>query len=120
MNAVYLLIIDSGAFMHVAPKNFAENFPLEPCAPASIVGANGSTIESYGIRQVRVTTMDGAHTKITFRIMSVTRPILSVSRLVELGYHVNFPAKMPYIRQGHRILRLYERAGLLFLASENR
>jgi hypothetical protein len=115
VNAVYLLMIDSGAFMHVAPKDFAMDFPLEPCAPASIVGANGSTIESYGTRQVKVTTMDGAHTKITFRIMSATRPILSVSRLVELGYGANLRAKMPYIRQGQRILRLYERAGLYFL-----
>ena len=73
VNAVCLLMIDSGAFMHVAPKDFAMDFPIEPCAPASIVGANGSKIESFGTRHVKVTTMDGARAKISLRIMSVTR-----------------------------------------------
>ncbi len=84
---VALLLIDSGAFEHVRPKDFAAWLPLlDVQEQPSVIAANGRQIQMFGERTVRVTMLDNASARIKFKVLSVTRPILSVHRLTSQGY----------------------------------
>jgi hypothetical protein len=115
LSEIVLLLIDSGAFEHVCPRNFADWFPLvELKNHPSVIAANGQQLEVFGERTIKATMLDNGHAKIKFKVMSVTRPILSVSRLASQGYQVIFN-KNPCLVKGQKILKLYTHRGLYFL-----
>ncbi len=65
MSEVVLLLIDSGAFEHVCPKDFADWFPLvEMQNHPSVIAANGQQLEVFGERTIKATMLDNGHGKI--------------------------------------------------------
>ncbi len=108
-----LLLVDSGAYEHACPKEFAPWLPLATEDEPHVVGPNGGELKIFGERAVGATTMDDSKGQIHFRFMSVTGPILSVSKLVKMGYEVIFTSS-PCILNGRRMLMLCQRKGLYF------
>ena len=82
ISEVVLLLIDSGAFEHVCPKDFADWFPLTGVKDdLNVVAASGHRLQMFGERTLRASTLDNGTARIKFKVMAVTRPILSVHRL---------------------------------------
>ncbi len=63
-------------------------------------------MKTFGERTVGGTMMDDSRALINFKVMSVTRPILSVSKLVKMGYQVMFTTTRPCVVKGQRLLLL--------------
>ena len=89
-----LLLLDSGAFDHCAPPDFGRQFPLKSCMGTEVVTANGSKLTVEGLRTVPFATV-GVNGKpltlhITFRVLAIRRPLLSVAKLAQQGYNVVF------------------------------
>ncbi len=80
MTGMVLLLEDSEAFEHVCPKNFASCFPLVD-EDSLLVGADGGELNTFGEFTIGMTMMDDSMALIKFKVMSVARPILSVSKL---------------------------------------
>ncbi len=74
---ISLLLVDSGAYEHACPKEFAQWFPLTMTEDEPhVAGADGRELQTFGERTVGVTMMDDSKAQIRFKVMSVTRPIL--------------------------------------------
>ena len=52
--------------------------------------ANGQTIKNEGERLVSMVTKEGQWKNMTFQVCDVTRPLASVSKIVEAGHSVVF------------------------------
>ena len=52
--------------------------------------ANGHTIKNEGERLVSMVTKEGQWKNMTFQVCDVTRPLASVSKIVEAGHSVIF------------------------------
>ena len=82
-----LLLVDSGACVHVCPESFADHVPLETAPPMDLRAANGGALQQYGLRRVPVwaRTESGRAVRLTipFVVCDVKRPILSVGMLVD-------------------------------------
>ena len=117
LTMVVLLLIDSGAFDHVCPKYFAEYAGLLPRLrdDCLVVAATGQEVKQYGTRVVGMRTLDNCIAEITFSVMNVTRPILSVSRLCQKGYSLQFAGKKAWLVKRGRALALLQCNGLYFL-----
>ena len=99
----------------MCPKDFADWFPLTSVKDdLNVVAASGHRLQMCGERTVRATTLDNGRARIKFKVMAVTRPILSVHRLTSQGYQVVFN-KNPCIVKGNRVLKLFTYRGLYFL-----
>ena len=77
-----LLMVDSGAYLHVCPVDFALSSGLMSMGQSvGAVSASGRPLKVYGRRAARCRTAEGVEMEITFHVMSVTRPILSVAAM---------------------------------------
>lgn len=96
------MLIDSGAFDHVCPVDFAVNVPLTPPG-RSVVGvtADGTPLPSYGFREVKCCTQRGQRICVKFQVMDIARPILSVSRLSKAGFITHIQEELAYIEPAH-------------------
>ena len=86
ISEIVLLLIDSGAFEHVCPKDFADWFPLtEVKEDLNVIAAGGHRLQMFGERTVRATTLDNGRARIKFKVMAVTRLVkatrLSLTRI---------------------------------------
>ena len=68
-----------------------------PAAPART--ATGSPVKHLGFRTVAYRFADGTVGKITFQVMEVEKPVLSVGRLNESGHTVVLEPGRPEIRK---------------------
>ena len=91
---VHELMIDSGCYGHVCPPWFAPQFPLVSCTNIEAVTANNATLRHFGRKVVygHVTTNRGKQImiQITFDVMSVRKPLLSISALKRRGVTIIF------------------------------
>lgn len=110
------LLVDSGAFAHCAPLNWATQFPLLPVPDGmpTVVTADGSEVTCFGSRDVRYRRPDGRIGRSTFLVMSIHRPILSVPMLAETGNFVHFD-EQPRIEHSHGQSNLIREKGLYYL-----
>ena len=94
----YPVIIDSGAAESVLPRHWCPQAKLRngPMKGKSYSAANGQTIKNEGERLVSMVTRQGQWKNMTFQVCDVTRPLASVSKIVEAGHSVVFnPSQDP-------------------------
>ena len=83
--------LDSACFDHVCPEWFGRDTPMTPISHNPVKAADGHELAVHGARQMRLCL--GAEKQpvmIRFVVLSVTRPLLSVPKLVESGFQVHF------------------------------
>ena len=90
------VIMDSGAAESVCPRAVAPQLTIhDSIASRSGVyytSANGGKIMNLGEQHVPVCLSNGAKTIATFQVADVSRPLMSVSKLCEMGNRVIFGA----------------------------
>ena len=81
------LLFDSGAAAHVCPLDYADEYPLcTTGSKPSLRTVTGEAITVHGTRTVHY-QMDARSTiTIHYVVADVAMPVLSVSRLLRLGY----------------------------------
>ena len=88
--------MDSGAAESVCPRTMAPQFAIQDSAASKsgvyYTSANGGKIMNLGEQHVPVCLSNGARSICTFQIAEVSRPLMSVSRLCEMGNRVLFGA----------------------------
>ena len=85
-----LAFVDSGAVDNVLPQTVCTEYPLEATSKSQsgvgFKGANGSHINHYGQRRLRVKTSAGSNVNTTWEVVDVRKPLISASRLLERGH----------------------------------
>ena len=123
-----LILVDSGAFTHVCPPNFAQHCPTErPHHPTEARTADGRSLYDGGTKRVPLRLQTGQEVVVPFSVRPVTKPIISVSELEERGFATHFGAGGGYIEkveddgdedaEATRV-RLYPHGGLYYLPAE--
>lgn len=84
-------LIDTGADLSVLPKNLYTDHSKNPCF--SLSAANGSTIETFGTRILRVNLGLRRYFTHQFILASVNRPILGADFLTKFGLVVDLKNK---------------------------
>ena len=89
-----LVLVDSGACMHVAPLDFAVHLPLEEAPDIELRAANGEALQILGLRRVgfwtKTQTGHAVQMVVPFVICDVARPIMSVGGMLDKGLDVSF------------------------------
>ena len=90
------VIMDSGAAESVCPRSMAPQFAIRDSAASKAgvyyTSANGGHIPNLGEQHVPVCLANGARTIATFQVAEVSRPLMSVARLCEMGNRILFGA----------------------------
>ena len=88
------VIMDSGAAESVCPRAMAPQFRIEDSLVSRsgvyYTSANGGKIMNLGEQHVPVCLSNGARTICTFQVADVSRPLMSVAKLCEMGNRVLF------------------------------
>ena len=83
--------VDSGACAHVSPPDVFGRTPASAVLQkAKYYAADGSPIDELGKPSVNAVLDEGTDMKTCFDIVKVSRPLLSVSQIVENGHQVIF------------------------------
>ena len=94
-------VLDSGAADSVCPRSMAPEFPVEDTeasrAGVYYTAADGGRIANVGQQALPVALENGARTVATFQVADVSRPLMSVGRVCEMGNRVLFGAGGGYI-----------------------
>ena len=113
-----LLLIGSGAVDHVMPADELDMEPTPGLASQSGVkytAADGGEIPNLGEHHLLL-RFGESNVKATFQVADVTRPILSVGRLVEAGHTVRFyPGGGVITNKGGREIHFKQRRGVYVL-----
>ena len=95
------VVLDSGAADSVCPRNMCPQFPIEDSeaskAGVYYTGANGGKLFNLGQTHVPVSLDNGSRSLATFQVADVSRPLMSVSKVCEMGNRVVFGAAGGYI-----------------------
>ena len=84
------LLVDSGAYAHVCPLDFAPEIPLQSCQLPLVSTADGTKMTPLGRKTVPCELENGTKVAMTFVVLPVKRPILSVKALTQKGWTVGF------------------------------
>ena len=114
-----MLLVDSGAYAHVCPTDFARHVPVEESQGTTIaMAADGRGMEMYGKKEVGLMLEDGRPARVVFQVMNMRRPILSVAALRSHGIEVHFTASGAYLARDGYHCPLTERGNLYYLPVE--
>ena len=83
------VVLDSGSAIHVCPKDFGDNEKLEWSEPLKLTAAGGHQIKHYGKKRVKL-DFGPFQAETRFGVPDVRRALLSVSRMTEAGWEINF------------------------------
>ena len=94
-------MLDSGAADSVCPKDMAPHFQVVD-SEASKAGvyytsADGGKISNLGQTTVPIALENGVRTSATFQVADVSRPLMSVSKVCDMGNRVLFGKGGGYI-----------------------
>ena len=87
------LVLDSGAATHVCPHWFGQEFPLQHLDQHSgprLRTVTNQEINVYGYRWIKFVNEQNQPIVIPFYVCDVEQPIVSVTRLIDQGFNVNF------------------------------
>ena len=85
------VVIDSGACASVIPEGWFADHPVWPVkGKRTFKAANGACMEAKGRKVLRVHMQDGSQTHLNFTMLPVSRPLASVSQMVQNGSRVVF------------------------------
>ena len=108
--------LDSACYDHVCVEALLAGFfeTLSFSRRTDIRAANGSSMQHLGIRTVRMQTVcDHQNLQITFQVLNVERPLISVGKLAKDGCEINFDGTGGFIHHKGRSLR-FERVEDMF------
>ena len=99
------LLADSGAHVHVCPKGYATGCDLvENVGDLNLATATGEPIKTYGRRSIRYMMGDRVTVEIPFIVADVTKPIISIMRLVGAVFITRFEKNKSYLeKDGRRV-----------------
>ena len=90
------VVLDSGAADSVCPKDMCLQLGIEDSeasrAGVYYTGANGGELFNLGQTHVLIALDNGARTIATFQVADVSRPLMSVSKVWEMGNRLVFGA----------------------------
>jgi hypothetical protein len=90
------VVLDSGAADSVCPKDMCPQFGIEDSAASKsgvyYTGANGGKLMNLGQTHIPICLENGARTLATFQVADVSRPLMSVAKVCEMGNRVLFGA----------------------------
>ena len=113
------LMIDSGAATHVCPQWFAPTSPLHPLSKEQgpkLRSVTNDNIQLYdGYKWVYMQNTDGQNIVIPFYVCNVHQPILSVTRLAEQGFTLQFGDNPNFHHPKGFTARLEQRDSLYYL-----
>ena len=94
-------VLDSGAADSVCPRSMAPHFRIDDTeasrAGVYYTAADGGRIANLGETTVPVAMENGLRTSATFQVADVSRPLMSVGKVCEMGNRVLFGAGGGYI-----------------------
>ena len=94
-------VLDSGAADSVCPRTMAPHFAIKDTessrAGVYYTAADGGRISNVGETTVPVALENGIRTSATFQVADVSRPLMSVGKVCEMGNRVLFGAGGGYI-----------------------
>lgn len=116
------LLVDSGTTEHMCGRQHFAEVPIRPSKEPRLLSASGASLTHVGQKDVRFRCGE-REAGVTFEVVNVVRPILSVSRLVEQGFAVVVgagEARLQWREPAGTTLSvpLRQRAGLYFLSVE--
>ena len=95
-------VVDSGAAENALPESarpFVELQPSEGSKYGRVYrGAGGEAIPNRGHNTVQAMTAEGQQRKCSWQVCPVTRPLMSVSRMVAAGNEVVLSNSAPYVK----------------------
>ena len=93
------ILIDSGAATHVCPRDYANQFPLEPCGASTprLFAATNDEIPLYGVRKVHRKS-GNEDLMVPFYVCDVKYPVLSVTRLLDRGFQLRLAPESTTLR----------------------
>ena len=110
-----MILLDGGAYTHVCPRNFAPEIPMvEARRHIGGLAANGGELVAEGTKTVSLGVWRGGWLRVTFFVMNILRPLLSVGQLQRQGWDANFSAHSS-LRRGDRVVPLFRRGNLTFM-----
>ena len=101
--------VDSGAATHVRPLWFGNSFPPQ------LRTVTDDNIQLHGYRWIYTQNVQGRPVVIPFYVCDVQQPILSVTRLAEQGFHINFKDNPTITHSQGFASSLKQKDGLYFL-----
>ena len=88
------VVMDSGAAACVAPRSMAPHFAItdspEQRAGVYYTSANGAKLDNLGQQELPIAFDNGVRAMTTFQIADVSRPLMSVAKVCEMGNRVLF------------------------------
>ena len=94
-------VLDSGAADSVCPRSMAPHFRIDDTeasrAGVYYTAAGGGSIANLGETTVPVAMENGLRTSATFQVADVSRPLMSVGKVCEMGNRLLFGAGGGYI-----------------------
>ena len=110
------VLVDSGAEVHVAPSWFASRgVVVKGARQLNLKIASGQALEHLGQRLVSFRCGD-LSVKCAFEVAAVRRPILSVARLCDAGWSVDFSSSGAVLRHSSGVqVPLLRRGGVFLL-----
>ena len=112
------IMIDSGAATHVCPTWFAPDSPLYTLQPGQGPNLRTATDESitiHGYKWVLMSTQQNFQIAIPFCVCDVKLPIMSVTRLTEQGFDIQFQDNPTMSHSKGFQANLVQRAELFYL-----
>ena len=113
------LTVDSGSAVHALPRDAASQYPTEKGEQREFRAASGHSVSALGKRTPKFTFQNRTSGNIEFTVMDVSKPLLSVAKIVSKGYRVVFDdgGDGSYIlnKKTGEWKRIYERHGVYVL-----
>ena len=115
------LVVDNGSAAHAIPREAAAQWPTTQGEAKTYRAASGHPVPNLGQRAPVLQFQNRSQAPVQFEVMDVSRPLLSVSRLVAKGYKVSFDegdgGSWTQQKSIGKWFRFYERGGVHVLSS---
>ena len=116
------LTVDSGVAVSALPRAAVASYPTKAVPEKNYTAASGHPVPTLGQRTPVLQFQNKTIGAVDFEVMDVSKPLLSVSRMVARGHRVVFDAESnggSYIQNTHsgKRLRIYERNGVYVVPS---
>eukprot|EP00972_Heterocapsa_arctica_P003340 497553-Heterocapsa_arctica.AAC.1 len=101
--------------MHACPLDYAQHVPLQPVGPGvRVCAVNGESIKVIGVRTVRILLWGIQPADVTFHVMAISRPLLSVGLLRQMCFDLHL-GKRCFLQKGKKQTALVQRGPLFYL-----
>jgi len=109
------LVLDSACFDHACPQTFVPEIPIRQQGPYCVVrAANGKELQHFGRKMIDFLVLPGrSRIRIDFQVVDIRRALISVGKLVENDYTVEFGKNGGKVRRLGKTVN-FTREGTMF------